>query len=303
MIVRFIAVCLLLAGSPGVLASSPRELIQQGNEHFAAERYAEALEAYEQAADSAGEELGAELLHNQAAAHFKLGELDEARELWVRALALKDAAFEARARYDLGNCDYAEALQALQSGDAGGAMERLDRGVQQFRDAIRLDPGLEDARANLELAHTLKKLLEEQATSQPQSRPSSDQSEQGENQDQEQQQQSTQPSEGEQSDQGESGEQEQQEQPPTTQPSTQPQQQPQPSTQPEDESQQPESESEPQPQDSQLEQPPDEQPEPLQMTRQEAERLLQMIRDAEKARRRMLQQREAAKHEPVKRDW
>ena len=117
-----LALILFLAVLPGVcFAAPPRELIQQGNRHYAAGRYAEALEAYQQAAEVAGVDVGPELLHNQAAAQFKLGDLDEARELWVRALALKDAAWEARTRYNLGNCDYAQALQPLAAPQATGS--------------------------------------------------------------------------------------------------------------------------------------------------------------------------------------
>ena len=284
---------LLAAAAQPCRADSPRELIKQGNEDYAAGRFAEALEAYQQAAGESTDALSAELLHNEAAAQFKLGNVDEARELWVRALSLKDPAFEARARYNLGNCHYADALRALESQDRNGVFEAIDKATQQYRDAIRLDPGLESARANLELAHQLKKRLEEQPTTQSQSQSSSTQ------QNDQQQDQSSQPSS--QPQQGDEGEQDQQDQSPSSQPSTQ-QSKPQPESQPEESQSEDESEQQPKPQEGQLDQA-EAEPQPVHMTREQAERLLQQIRDAEKARRRMLLRREQAKHKPVDRDW
>ncbi|MFH1745505.1 MAG: hypothetical protein ABIG44_00510 [Planctomycetota bacterium] len=300
MIKRLLCSYVLLAAIPAVWADATDDLLRTGHDHYAAEQYAEALVAYEEVAASMEGPPVAELLHNQAAAQFKLGNLDEARELWVRALALKDAAFEARARYNLGNCDYTQALSAMQSGGeagvgAAGLLEPLERAMRQYHDAIRLDPGLADARANLELAHQLKKMIEENATSQPQSQLSSQQSDQQE-QDENQQQSSSQPSD-QQSEQ-EKSEQDDAQQSPTSQPE-QPEEQP-PSSQPENQSQ---PEQQPQPEQDQSAEASEQEAQPVNLTREEAERLLQMIRDAEQARRQALRAREAARHKPVKRDW
>lgn len=296
----FVPSCLLLLLATTAFADQPRELIKRGNEHFQAGRYAEALEAYQQI-EEPDELMTPELLHNRAAAHFKLGQLDDARELWVRAASLKDARFEAAARYNLGNCNYADALQALQAQDAQGALQHLERGLEQYRDAVRLDPGLRDARANLELAAQLKKQIEEMAQQQPQSQPSSQPSDQNqEQQDQDQQpssQPSSQPQDSDQQNQESQSEQqpeEQQQQQDQQQPSSQPDSQPAPESQPA-----------PQPQASEDQQQQDQQenPVPIQLTKEEAERLLQMVRDAERQRRAILRAREAAKQQPVQKDW
>ncbi|MBU0618395.1 MAG: hypothetical protein KKI02_11815, partial [Planctomycetes bacterium] len=235
---RIIRYSLFLILNSGAFADLPRELINEGNDHFEAGRYAEALEAYDQIGDEPDELLVAELLHNRAATHFKLGQLDEARELWVRAAGLRDEKFEATARYNLGNCDYADALQAVQGQDAQASLELLGRAIQQYRDTLKLDPQVSHARANLELAAQLKKQIEELAEQQPQSQPSSQPSQQDQQQQQSSSQPSSQPSESDQqqsdSEDQQPGEDQQQEQPQPadTQPSpeSQPaQQQPQPS--------------------------------------------------------------------------
>lgn len=291
-------------------ADRPRELIREGNQHYAAGRYAEALADYERA--GADEALpSAELLHNRAAAHFKLGQIDEARELWARVKQTKDAAFEARAQYNLGNCDYAEALAAAaQPQKARQALERLAQAADQYRDALRLDPALVDARANLELSQLLKRQIEERLQdrpqeSQPTTRPQQDQQNQPE----------TQPSQGDQQSEGrdQSDSSASTQSRPETQPSGEPESRP---ARPEEPQQNQDSQEQPD-QEQPAEQPEptsagsqpagadedSDEPSPIHMTRAQAERLLQMVRDAEKARREMLARRRAAGQKPVARDW
>lgn len=311
--------CLLFAVP--ALASDPRLLIERGNEHYSAGRYEQALEAYKEIPDDQLTDRNrAEVLHDRAAAHFKLGQLEEARELWVRAAGMKDARFEAEARYNLGNCDHAEALKAAQAGDAKNAIDRLGKALEKYRDAIRLDPNLANARANLELASQLKKQIEEQATTQPSSQPNNDQK----NKDDKNQQ--SQPSSQPQDQQDQKGDGKGQNSQPSSQPESQPSdsdnqedkqdQQQNPQSQPsqsqpsEEEEQnaesQPSAESQPANPKAAQSQPSTSQPNQqsnLMMSPQEAERLLQMIRDAEKQRREVLRRREAAKYRPVDRDW
>jgi len=309
---------LLLAVLPATLrAESPRELIQKGNADYAAGRYAEALKNYQQASAAAAGQTP-EVLHDLAAAQFKLGQIDEARDLWTRIKESGDAAFEARTRYNLGNCDYAEALSRAPQ-DAKKALAKLAEAAQQYRAALRLDPTHTDARANLELTQRLKQQIEEQQkdqqqspSSQPQSQPSDpnqqpstqpsqpqsqpSQSSQSQPTQQDQQKQSaadqqdpnqaqTQPSESEDEEQQnrEAQKNPPQEQPTETQPAAE--------TQPTSATTQPAGE------------PQEGEPKAMLLPREQAERLLQMIRDAEKARREKLARDRAAKQKPVDRDW
>jgi Ca-activated chloride channel family protein len=304
-------IVLMVAVVPS-LAESARDVLVRGNAAYDAGRFEDALRLYESISEQENPEITADLLHDKAAASFKLGRLDAARELWVRAAPLKDALFEAAANYNIGNCHYAQALRlaAPEEGgpppNASAAIELLNKAAERYRDALRLDPGLANARANLELAYQLINTLKEQSTSQPSSQPSSQPQSQPSSQPQ------SQPSSQPQSQPSQDGEQQQ----PSSQPQSQPQSQPssqqsdegqegqeQPETQPSEEPEsQPSLESQPaetQPADGDQEQP----QLPIRMTRQEAERLLQRVRDAEKARRAALLQRERAAHRPVEKDW
>ncbi len=204
--IRATVLSLILSAVVTATAGDVRDVIKRGNAHFEQGRYEEALAAFDEAAENTDESLRAELLHNRAAAQFKLGRIDDARELWVRSLPTRDAPFEARGRYNLGNCDYADALAALEAQDANKALELLDVAAKQYRKAIRLDPELADARANLELTHRLIEQIKENSTTQPRSQsqpqdsttqPSEDQesqSDQNTEQEDDQDQSSSQPS-------------------------------------------------------------------------------------------------------------
>jgi Ca-activated chloride channel family protein len=296
-------------------AENVRDLIAQGNQHYAAGRYAEALKCYEEA-QARQINPPPELLHDLAATHFKLGQLDEARDLWVRVKEAGDAEFEARTRYNLGNCDYAEALAAMPQ-NPQRTLELLATAADQYRTSLQLDPLLTDARANLELTQRLKRQIEEQLKDQPQSQPS-----QSQKQKNKQKQQSTQPAQSQPSEQSEQDQQDQQDQSATSQPAqTQPSQQPKPQEGQEGEQQQ-QDQSQPQQGEENQQQPAATQPQTMpaetqpgrneqpaqestviHLTREQAERLLQMIRDAEKARREKLTQQRTATQKKVERDW
>jgi Ca-activated chloride channel family protein len=303
---------LAVAVLPAAVAAgdTPRELIEQGNAHYAAGRYAEALRSYEQAALGQAHPTP-ELVHDQAAARFKLGEIEDARDLWAGLKDVGDAAFGARTHYNLGNCDYADALTAVRTQDAQKALKLLAQAADQYRESLRLDPAMEDARANLELTQLLKRQIEEQAQNQPQSQPSQDQKQS----EQQQQQPASKPAE---SQPGEQGQEQQPDQSRATQPS-----QTQPARPPESQESREGEEQREEQQQGERQPPPETMPaetrpaetrpaEPpagaeeltgIELTREQAERLLQMIRDAEKARRERLMQQRAARQTPVERDW
>lgn len=301
----------------------PRELLRQGNEHYAAGRYAEALRCYRDAlatVDAPGrsdrrgqpspydQRQRADILHNQAAAYFKLGEIDAARDLWVRLKESPDPAFEARTRYNLGNCDYAEALAAVGQQNARGALPRLASAAEQYRAALRLDPTLTDARANLELAELLKRRLQEQQDESPQSQSSEqqEQSDQQQSQSQPASQPSSQPNPSPQPPESQSSADQKPPESPSSpqEPKESNEEQQESKSDAEQKSHPPPSEpnAEPGQEDEAQERPGQESP-PIEMTREQAERLLQMVRDAERARREALARQQAARQKPVDRDW
>ncbi len=299
-------------------SAPPRTLVQQGNEQYQTGHYDEALELYRQAAE-AGLANSPELLHNQAAALYHLGQRDEARALWQKLAEQGNAQLEAPMRYNLGNCEYADALDAVQGQDFKAALEHLQAAQQLYHEALQLDPAIQDARANLELAEHFKTQLEQLQQQQQQQGGQSDQQDQQDQQnlpdEQSQQQSNSQPDQSQQQQSGDADQQQDQQ-------SAQDQQQDEQAEQQEGQQQQDEQQSDEQDQQQSDEQQSEEQlaaetqpaaesqpageqsqAVPIDMTREQAERLLQMVRDAEKARREELARRRAARQDPVTRDW
>ncbi len=309
--------------APAVGDSDPRDAIRAGVAAYERGDYQTALDRFDAAAEG-GELVGPlvpELLHNRAAALYRLGRIADAREAWVQSLSQGTPAFEARSRYNLGNCAYQEALAAFDQQESGTVREALDRAIVQYRDAIRLDPSLQDARANLELAAQLKKKLDEQSSSQPSSQPNENQDQQQEGegegegepsdsqQNEQQQDQSQDQEQSDSSDQQESqqqsGDNQQQQQQQEGNESDSQEQQPQPDGQQgqEEESQQQPQDGEQQGEQQEAQSADGQSPVPIELTPEQAERLLQLVRDAEKARREALAKRQRARQKKVERDW
>ncbi|MEM9587028.1 MAG: hypothetical protein AAGA03_07070 [Planctomycetota bacterium] len=129
-----------------------------------------------------------ELVYNHAVAAYQNGERDAAGKLFARVVATAGPELAAKARYNLGNLYFEQAV-ALASPDepstadaAGGSSPTaetpaqetkqppeptalLEVAIRYYYDALRLDPSDDDARANAELAHALLKKLRQQSES------------------------------------------------------------------------------------------------------------------------------------------
>ncbi len=254
-------------GSAAAETISAHQLVEEANEAFSRDDFKAALEGYKQA-----EVLKPEspiLAFNAAVAHYKLREFDQARELLKQALRTRDIQLEAKAKYNLGNVAYSQALGKL--GAPGEAVELLREAIQHYRGALELDPDDTDARANAQAAQLLIKDLldklkkqQERGKSQPQSQPASQ---------------------------------------PTSQPTSQPQ--PSAQSQPTEPSPQPqEGQPEPRRQERNSQTPVGSEPqERKELTREEAQRLLQAVRDKERQRRAANVRRARVGRVRVLKDW
>jgi Ca-activated chloride channel family protein len=285
----------------------PSEVVAEGNRLLEEGKFAEALAAYERAAEARPD--APEVVYNQGVAHYRIGEYEKAADFFRRAMTPGDPALDARSRFNLGNCAYATALQ--QQLDPQAAIESLEQAIGHYDDALQLTPGDRAARENIERAQRLAEELRELQQQQQQQQQQGDQ----QNEDQEQQEQPQQdqqqeqdPNQREQEQQGQDQQdpQEEQEQQQSQSQQDEPEQQEQ---QGEDQQEQ---QQEPQPSDASEQEDKDEQqpaPQPQQaetkpMSQEEAERLLQAIRDKERQRREKLAERQEKENTvPVRRDW
>src|SRR6478609_2200380 len=118
-----------------------------------------AMKAYHQVQTGAPER--ADLSYNMAVAQYRKGDVAAAEGLFKQAATSENDALAAKARYNLGNCNYAAALQSAET-DHPTAIKGLEKAINNYRSALEVDPNDADSRANIELASTLIDKLREQ---------------------------------------------------------------------------------------------------------------------------------------------
>lgn len=299
-----IAVGMALASGAGAEDASPRELVKQGNGQLHAGNYDQAIETYQRAAELLPD--SPEIAYNQAIGHYRKGEFERAREMFITSLKTRDPDLEAGAKFNLGNCAYAAALGKREN--IPEALQELQSAILHYKDAIETNPHDLDARINIEMAQLLMKdLLDKQKQQEEeQDQEDNEQENQQQNQDDPQQQEQ----------EGENEEQQQNEQEQDQQQSAEQEEDQQREEQQQDQQDGEEQEGNPQQEQEQQagEESQDQQQarageqddqkgEERKMTREEAKRLLQLIRDKEMQRRREQARRARVKHAPVKKDW
>ena len=163
-------------------AASPYEAVQQGNALYQQGKYQAAAEHYAIAAQVQPE---ATVIHfNRGNAAYKQGDYAQALTHYNRALDTTDRRLESRAKYNLGNVKYQQALHALQQPQEATTLLRT--AMTYYRDSLEVDANQSDAQHNLELAQRLLQQLQQQQRQQKQQQSTDSQDRQ---QDQQQQQQ------------------------------------------------------------------------------------------------------------------
>jgi len=149
----------LLAGiGPSIAgAESARDRVAEGHAAYRDGRYAQALDAYERASVDLPE--SPELYFNKGDVWYRQEEYGKAVEAFeAAALKTRDLRFEARCKYNLGNCAFREA-ERRKDGALAKALEGYQKSVRHYQEALKLDPALADAAHNIEVARLLMKDL------------------------------------------------------------------------------------------------------------------------------------------------
>jgi len=151
----------LVLCSAAVLAESARGLVRRGNRAYEAGRFDEAMKAYEQADVESPE--SPVVAFNQGTVKYRAEDFAAAREAFQKAAkGSRDPRFEAKCRYNLGDCWFREVRRQMDS-DLAKAVEACERSVDEYQAALALDPQLEAARRNIEVVRRLwKSILDEQ---------------------------------------------------------------------------------------------------------------------------------------------
>lgn len=158
----------LLAGGRLLAADDEREVAVEINKANGLLRSGDldgAMKAYSQVQNGAPDR--ADLSYNMAVAQYRKGDLAAAEKLFSQASATENDALASKARYNLGNCNYAAALRSAES-DHPAAIKGLEKAIEDYRGALEVDPNDADSRANIELASAMIEKLREQDKKQQQ---------------------------------------------------------------------------------------------------------------------------------------
>ena len=136
-------VLLLAVGLTGTLScTGGRADLVKGQQLYEAGKYLEAYEAYQRVLRQEG---GPEVRYNSGNTLYRLRQYTEAAKSWRESMngpkVLKQEAF-----YNMGNA-YVRAAQ-----DANALSRYLDRAVEAYEEALRIDPRDQEAKWNLEVA-------------------------------------------------------------------------------------------------------------------------------------------------------
>ena len=132
--------------------------VEEGNALYRAGQYEAALGEYALAAALLPDI--AEIALNQGNAWFRRFDYDQALERYLAALDTLDPHVASRVKYNLGVVKYHQALDAMQSFQ--DALTETRSAIEYYRDSLRMDPNLHDARYNLELAYELLQRIDAQ---------------------------------------------------------------------------------------------------------------------------------------------
>jgi Ca-activated chloride channel family protein len=143
----------------GAQAESPGTLVERGNKAYSEEKYDDALSSYEKALEKAPD--SPEVLFNKGAVYYKKGEFDKANDAFDRSAGkAEDKGLEASVRFNQGNTYFRKAERLMLS-DLNGALENSKKSIQNYRQALELEPGFKEAAENMETGRLLMKSIME----------------------------------------------------------------------------------------------------------------------------------------------
>ncbi len=149
-------------------AATPRELLRQGVQAGDKGDARQAKELFEKALATATNDTRAAsaAAYNLGALHYRAGEKEPAAEKFKSALRTEDLTIQRDAYHNQGNLRMQAASAQEEAGKLDEAVKEAAAAIENYDNAMLLDPAAQDTRVNLELAlnyeRELKLKLEEQ---------------------------------------------------------------------------------------------------------------------------------------------
>jgi hypothetical protein len=141
-------------------AQSVHTFVQQGNSLYTEGGFNEAIDKYDQALLEKPDAV--EPKFNKANSYYRLDDLAAAIELYRQvASESKDMKLVAKARYNLGNCQFQQGLKQ-QDSDLEKALEALGNSIGHWRQVLDMEPENDKAATNIEVARlTIKDIIDQ----------------------------------------------------------------------------------------------------------------------------------------------
>ena len=152
----------VFADAQDVPSQDASEIVRRAAELISVGEPEAAIELYDSISDRP---LSPEAIYNHAVALYRAGKFVSAAARFREVSQATDHSLVAKARHNLGNCFYSEALAKTESGAGIDDVKPLiQSAIDAYRSSLRLAPDDEDTRTNLELA---VKVLDQLNTPQP----------------------------------------------------------------------------------------------------------------------------------------
>jgi Ca-activated chloride channel family protein len=140
-----------------LFASGSREKIIAANKVYGEGDFNRALSLYEEVEIEQPE--SPYVYFNKGLVHYRLEDYEKAKEEFLQAaIKTKDLPLEAKAYYNLGNCNFFDALRYVEM-DLKKAIELYQDAITNYRLALERDPSLADATHNIEVTRLIVKDL------------------------------------------------------------------------------------------------------------------------------------------------
>jgi len=157
--IKFVIV-LVAASAGAVWAAGAKSLVKQGNQAYADGEYLKAVEHYDLALADAPKAVVP--LFNKANSYYHMDDLDQALSLFRDVdLQAKDMSLVEKARYNLGNCVYQQALKQRDS-DLQKTVDLMKDGISHWQRTLEVNPDNAKAGRNIEVARlTIKDIMDQ----------------------------------------------------------------------------------------------------------------------------------------------
>lgn len=163
-----VGLCILIM--PGVtMAGTARQSMELGLRLLEDGKFEAAAEAFQEAAQRAPDQRldASRAWFNRGNALFAKGDFEGAAHAYREALLSSDLTIQQHAHFNRGNALFAKALHAAEQQQLEVARERIGQALENYQNALLLDPGDAAAKLNHELADLVRKQIEELIEQQP----------------------------------------------------------------------------------------------------------------------------------------